>query len=203
MKRKDLYGMKFEGVDLLSIMGSIVDIHVEHYRCDFDLDRKILTEAAGKKDRSEHTYLWLCRTCGTWLLSERNVFIRDTREYNTFNFYAEQASKGVIAYAVEVTGIEGDTVIGNLYTLDYLMYYKYVSSAAVKAGSVLFVYENGQRVKPADTHIYGYDDADYGKFQYFEFQPEDTDSLKWLLSGEHSRRKAFKTGDFARYVAAM
>lgn len=203
MNKKELYGLKFEGVDLLSVMGSIVDSHVEHYRSDFDIDRKILMETAVKKDMTDRTYLWLCRTCGTWLLRERDIFIRGTREYNTYNFYAEQASEGVIAYAVEVTGMEGGRVIGNLYTMDYLEYYRHVESAAVKAGNVLFVYENGQRVKPADTHIYGYDDSDYGKFCYFEFQPENRDSLSWLLSGERTRRNACKSGDFAHYAAAM
>lgn len=203
MKGKILSGMKFEGVDLYAVMGSIVDSHVEHYRSDFDIDMKILREAAGKEEREERTYLWLCRTCGTWLLRERDVFIQGTREYHTFRFYAEQSPKGVIAYAVEVTGSEGDAIIGNLYTLDYAIHYKHVISAAQKAGGILFVYESGQRVKPADSHIYGHDDKDYGKFQYFEFQPESPDSLSWLLYGERHKRNMFKPGDFAQYVAAI
>lgn len=202
-RKKNLSGIKFEGIELLSVMGSIVGVHTEHYRSDFDIDRKILTEAAGRHDRTERTYLWLCRTMGTWLLSERDVFIRNTREYNTFSFYAEQASEGVIAYAVEVTGMDGNAVIGNLYTLDYLLQYRYVVSSAVNPGSVLFVYENGQRVKSVDTPIYGYDDTDFGKFQYFEFQPESSSSLSWLLSDERRKRNDFKTGNFDRYLAAI
>ncbi len=203
MKKKELYGLKFEGVDLFDVMGSIVDSHVEHYRSDFDIDRQILLEAAGKKDRADRTWLWLCRTCGTWLLRERDVFICGTRENQTFRFYAEQSPEGVTAYAVEVSGMEGDAVIGNLYTLDYARHYRHVVSAAQKAGGILFVYEDGQKLKPADSHIYGCDDEDYGKFRHFEFQPESMDSLAQILAGERSRRNAFKSGNFVRHAAAM
>lgn len=203
MKERVLSGIKFEDVDLFDVMGRIVDSHVEHYRSDFDIDMKILREAADKEIREDRTYIWLCRTCGTWLLRERDVFIRNTREHNTYCFYADQPSDRVLAYAVEVTGNKGSVCFGNLYALDYAQHYQCVASSAQNPKGILFVYEKGQKIKPSDTHIYGDDDGDYGKFQYFEFQPENDEALSQILAEEHQKRKRFKTRNLPGYLTAI
>ena len=128
MITKNIAGLKLENIDLFAVMGSIVENHVEHYKSDFDFDKEILLNAVKKESREESTYIWLCRTTGTWLLRERNVFIRDTSENNTFRFYAEQTSDNILAYVVEIKGMDGNTVVGNIYTLDYLRYYRHVAS---------------------------------------------------------------------------
>ena len=108
--------IKFESVNLFEAMGGIVEAHTRAYREDFDVDKDILRAAAEGPSRA---FLWLARHMGTWLLDERNIFLKATRESNTFRFYREQTREPIILFAVEVTGLDDDAVIGNLYLLDY------------------------------------------------------------------------------------
>lgn len=119
MARRIKSNVKFSNVDILSFMGNVVEKHTRYYQSDFQIDREILHRAAEKQEQHDKTFIWLCRTSGTWLLLERNTFLKDTREFNTFSFYAEQTSDPVLAYVVEITdGVQG-SVMGNAYVLDY------------------------------------------------------------------------------------
>lgn len=104
-------GTKALHTDILKVMQGIVNNHVEHYQSDFELDIEALIEAAGKKERTERIFVWLCRPCGTFLLREKDVFIRGTRENNTFCFYKGQAGAHVLCYVIEVNSLEGNTAM--------------------------------------------------------------------------------------------
>ncbi len=91
---------KFSNVDILEFMGKVVEKHTKFYQSDFEIDKEILSEAADRQEQQEKTFLWLCRTHGTWCLLERNVYLKGTRENNTFRFYAEQTSEPVLAFLV-------------------------------------------------------------------------------------------------------
>lgn len=134
---KRVENVKFECVDIIDIMGRVLDVHTEHYRSDFDIDKKILWSASAKEERQDRTYVWMCRKSGTWLLRERDVYIRDTRENNTFRYYLEQTSEPVILLIVEVTGYTAHTVIGNLYTADYKGYYDHVMKEMLPVESIV------------------------------------------------------------------
>ena len=67
---KRVENVKFECVDIIDIMGRVLDVHTEHYRSDFDIDKKILWSASAKEERQDRTYVWMCRKSGTWLLRE-------------------------------------------------------------------------------------------------------------------------------------
>lgn len=103
---------KFSNVDILSFMGNVVQKHTKHYQSDFEIDREMLTEAADRQEQQDKTFIWLCRTAGTWLLLERNTLLKDTREFNTFSFYAEQTSDPILAFVVEVIGGAQGSVMG-------------------------------------------------------------------------------------------
>lgn len=38
--------VKFEGVDILDALGQIVEIHTQHYKSDFDLDKELIPKLA-------------------------------------------------------------------------------------------------------------------------------------------------------------
>ena len=116
-------GTKALNTDIVKVMQGIVNSHVEHYQSDFELDIEALKEAAINPERTERIFVWLCRPCGTWLLREKDVFIKGTRENNTFCFYAEQTRDDVLCYVIEANSIDGDTVRGNLYAFDYKSYF--------------------------------------------------------------------------------
>ena len=45
-------GVRFEDVDLLGALSRIVDLHTQHYKEDFDLDKELISKLA-VSDRSE------------------------------------------------------------------------------------------------------------------------------------------------------
>ncbi len=128
---------KFENVDILKSLKAIMQTHTEHFQSDFDIDIKTLKQAAKSPNPEDKKYLWICRPAGTWCLRERDTFIKGSREHNTFCFYAEQTRDKILAYAVELTGIEKGRVTGNLYELDYQKQYEHVKDASIDPGAAL------------------------------------------------------------------
>lgn len=187
-------GTKFINTDILKVMKGIVDSHVKYYQSDFSIDIELIKEAASKKERTERIFVWLCRESGTWLLKEKNIFINGTRENNTFRFYAEQTSDNILAFVVEVTALNGDTVTGNLYALDYKLYYEHVKKAAVPAGRIIITYERGQKIIPPAQHFGAYPDYELGAFVSYLFVPESQEQLEMVLLNEKRSRERFKEG---------
>ena len=109
---------KFENVDVLASLQQIMQQNTAAFQNDFDIDKKILTQAAKSKNAEDKVYLWFSRPNGTHCLRERDVFLRGTREHNTFRFYHEQTKERVLAYAVVLSGVESGKVKGSIYELD-------------------------------------------------------------------------------------
>ena len=103
---------KFENVDVLASLQQIMQQNTAAFQNDFDIDKKILTQAAKSKNAENKVYLWFSRPNGTHCLRERDVFLRGTREHNTFRFYHEQTKERVLAYAVVLSGMESGKVTG-------------------------------------------------------------------------------------------
>ena len=102
---------KFENVDVLASLQQIMQQNTAAFQSDFDIDKKILTRAAKSKNAEDKVYLWFSRPNGTHCLRERDVFLRGTREHNTFRFYHEQTKERVLAYAVVLSGMESGKVV--------------------------------------------------------------------------------------------
>ena len=195
--------LKFMGVDLLHTMSTIVNAHTDHYKSDFDYDREMLLEAADKPNKQDKTFLWLCRDSGTWLLNERNTFIRNTSENNTFLFYAENHFKDVLAYAVEITGRDGDKVIGNLYALDYECHAAHVFSAALMPSVIVLNYQAGTRYVRGDKGFTTHPDSEYGELISYQYLPESEDDLTYLLFLERKHREKFILGNIGPYLERL
>lgn len=194
---------KFENVDILKSLKAIMQTHTEHFQSDFDIDVKILKQAAKSQNPEDKKYLWICRPAGTWCLRERDTFIKDTREHNTFCFYAEQTRDKILAYAVELTGIEKGMVTGNLYELDYQKHYEHVKDASVPAGDTKLIYENRERTQEAGKRITGDASPDLGKFVNFEEQPKDPAALRGVLWDEKYSRDHFDCGNIKEHIETL
>ena len=194
---------KFENVDILKSLKAIMQTHTEHFQSDFDIDVKILKQAAKSPNPEDKKYLWICRPAETWCLRERDTFIKDTREHNTFCFYAEQTRDKILAYAVELTGIEKGRVTGSLYELDYQKHYKHVKDASIPAGDTKLIYENGELTQEAGKRITGDADPDLGKFLNFEEQPKDPAALQNVLRNEKHSRERLKSGDIKEHIETL
>ena len=129
--------------------------------------------------------------------------MKDTREFNTFSFYAEQTSDLIHAFLVEITGGTQDSVMGNVYVLDYPEHYNHIQMVSLKAETVILKYEHGCRTQKADDKISGYPDMEYGRLQSIQYQPHSQEELTELLWNERQERKCFKEGNPSAYIAKL
>ena len=194
---------KFENVDVLASLEAILKQNTGFYQSDFDIDKQIIAEKAASPSKEDKTLLWLSRPSGTYCFRERDVFISDTAPHNTWRFYKEQTRDPILAYAVELTGVQDGKIKGNLYELDYEKHYERVKNDTLTAGTVTPVYEHGTREQPADRRFDGYPDPQLGKFESFEVQPKDPEALQSLLREEKESRDKLKPGDFKEHIAAL
>lgn len=165
--------------------------------------KEILLEAAEKQEQQDKMFVWLCRECGTWCLQERDVFLKDTREYNTLKFYREQTTEPMLAFIIEVMNAAATSVIGNVYALNYEEYSHHVVSTALSTKSILFQYEHGCRIRGLEVIIDGCPDIEYGEFQSIQHQPHSQEELTGVLRREKQERKCFIEGNQQEYLAKL
>lgn len=91
---------KYTDVDIVAELQKLVDDHVDSYKEDFDIDKRIIRRAAESRNPEEKTLMWFCRPHGTHCLNENQVFIQGTRDHNTFRFYAEQTYDECVARVI-------------------------------------------------------------------------------------------------------
>ena len=186
---------KFENVDILKSLKAIMQTHTQHYQSDFEIDIETLKQAAKSQNPED--------TSGTWCLRERDTFLKGSREHNTFCFYAEQSRDKILAYAMELTGIDRGKVTGNLYELDYQKHYQHVKDVSLLTGNTKLVYEHGERTQEAGQRISGDADPALGKFLHFEEQPKDPAALRGILWDEQYHREHFDAGNIKEHIEKL
>ena len=92
--------------------------NTKHYQSDFEIDAKSIRRIAQINHCEQTPLYWMSRPSGTWLLRERELFIRESSAFHIWQYYKDTRDT-ILAYAVEITGIEGDAIKGNLYTQRY------------------------------------------------------------------------------------
>ena len=194
---------KFENVDVIASLEAIMKQNTAFYQSDFDIDKQILQKAAVSLIPEDKRLLWFSRPSGTCCFRERDVFLKDTRQHNTWRFYGEQTHDTILAYAVELTGTEQEKIKGNLYELDYLQHFREVIEKSIPADNYTLIYEHGTREIPAGQHFNGNPDTSLGKFEHFEAVPNDPDALQFLLREEKQKRDKLTPGDFKEHTAAL
>ena len=180
---------KFENVDVLASLQQIMQQNTAAFQNDFDIDKKILTQAAKSKNAEDKVYLWFSRPNGTHCLRERDVFLRGTREHNTFRFYHEQTKERVLAYAVVLSGVESGKVKGSIYELDYVAKAELAIQTALRTDNNRLIYEKGSREPPKEYRFEATPDREYGKFVRYEAVPHDPDALRDLLAARDAEEK--------------
>ena len=194
---------KFENVDVIASLDAIMRQNTAFYQDDFDIDKRILQEAAARPGAEDRKILWFSRPSGTCCVRERDVFLKDTRQHNTWRFYGEQTRDTVLAYLVELTGKEDGKLKGNLYELDYEQHFRRVIEKSVPADNYTLVYEHGERSIPAGQYFDGNPDPQLGKFERFEAQPNDPEALHFLMREEKRSYDRLKPGDFKAHITVL
>ena len=122
-------------------------------------------------------------------MKERDVFLEPTYAHNIWNYYADETSQKILAYAVEVTGMESKKVRGNLYPLDYRKHVDSVKHAAIPADRIRMVYEKGERFQNRKKPLSRKDDTVLGRYRYSEYVPNDSEALDAVLFQEKGKRE--------------
>ncbi len=110
---------KYTDVDIIAELQKLVDDHVDSYKEDFDIDKRIIRRAAESQNPEDRTLMWFCRPHGTHCLNENQVFIQGTRDHNTFRFYAEQTYDECIARVIVPKAVKRGKVFGDVFEINY------------------------------------------------------------------------------------
>lgn len=194
---------KFENVDVLAALEQLMRQNTAFYRNDFEIDKEMIRQAAASDRAEDKTLLWMSRPSGTYCFRERDVFLQDTRQHNTWRFYGEQTRDRILAYAVELTGKVGGKIRGNLYELDYPQHFRHVAAEAVQADTIILHYEKGDREQPAKLYFDGHPDPKLGAFLRYEAKPNEPENLREVLRQEQKGREQLQPGDFKAHVTAL
>ena len=120
------------------------------------------------------------------------MFLRGTREHNTFRFYHEQTKERVLAYAVVLSGMESGKVKGSIYELDYAAKAELAIQTALRTDNNRLIYEKGSWELPKEYRFEATPDREYGKFVRYEAVPHDPDALRDLLRDESRKVQALQ-----------
>lgn len=198
MRKNDFGGIKkYENIDLKNFMSQIVDEHVAFYKEDLKYDFQILDDIAGISENTNSRWLlWLVRTCGTHCLKLSDVLVDKTIANTTWRYYAEQENNSkYLAFAIEITRKDGDSIIGNAYEIHYLKSYTFIVVNAVP-GNTYILYESGELLQSDLRHFdSSYVESTYGKFKGCESRAEDQPKYERLLSQICSELKSLSAGN--------
>lgn len=111
-------------IPILPELKSAMKQVTKQYQSDFDLDTKVIQKAAkeAKADGKPQTFLWFCRESGTYIARESNAYLKESPMYISYHYYADQQrreAKGIKAYVVTVTGLDGRKPLGFATPIDY------------------------------------------------------------------------------------
>ena len=111
-------GVSFEDVDLLGALSRIVDLHTQHYKEDFDLDKELISKLAVSERSEDKQLLWMSRPCGTYTLREREVYLEGSHENKVWRFYLRQKNDPVLAFAFSFKEVREGKIFGYLFSLN-------------------------------------------------------------------------------------
>ncbi len=199
--------VRFEGVDILGCLGQIMELHTQHYKDDFELDKELIPKLAASGEPEDRRLLWMSRPCGTYTLREREVYLEGSYANNVWRFYKEQTRDPVLAYALSIKDIQGGKVIGNIYPLDYAEHVERVKLLTCPIGKAAVAFEDGTSV------VVPYQDrrrivnelaSIHGKARSITGLPENERELAMILRRERFKRSYHSVpGDMEEYIAGL
>lgn len=201
---------RFEKVNVIETLRTIMLHNTEHYQSDFEYDIARLQKAAEDSRGGRH-FLWLSRGFGTWCFEERDVYIRNTHAFNTWDYY-NHSSENVKAFAVEIEALQDKAVVGHVFELDYKMHIEDVRKNCFNAQSVEAVFKhpdsNNGYIRKFDIDEYNTNwysiGQRYGEIETLRYQVGDEQRLQDVLCKARQLRILNTTaGNLEEYIAAM
>lgn len=183
---------------------AVVELNTEHYKSDFKYDVERFKEAAKHPDGENNRLLWMSRQSGTWCFPECDVYVKDAEAFNYWNGYAKIlgdvnsymstviVQDRILAFAVEIKGMENGRVKGDIYELDYRDHIRQLNRAALPLHTVTATYKDGTTVtlsrKEHDArHMSLF--HQHGQLQTIKPNPEDAGALRDILKQARDKRE--------------
>jgi hypothetical protein len=203
---------RFMGVDLIDFLGKIAEKVIIYYPNDWKIDIDELRRYAMNKNFDERRVIWHVCSTGTHIKPERNVFIRDSGDYEYMTDY-HQDDPDMFGYYIEVTGRDGQRITGNVYDVgDYANFANHVRLTALPLDSVTLTYSDDWGVKAGktitiprneydnDRHRVMWDD---GKVIDFQPNPKNEHELLKILRDERAYRMSFPIGSMEGHLKKL
>ncbi len=186
------------GIDVLNFLFHVVQRNTEFYKSDFNYDIAVLQNAARAHGIADRSFCWMSRRSGTWCLKEREIFLRGTGAFSTWTYY-ETAAAGIQAYRIAVTGCREDTVIGDIFPLNYTEHVRRVKQNALPIQFITASFQDGSiMTMEHDEYCRGKAalQARHGQITEVVYFPKSETELTHILLLEHrlelSKRKQTK-----------
>ena len=204
-----LYGnASFLNVDVLETLQKIMEHNTDYYQSDFQYDVTKLREAAADRN-AERRFFWMSRGSGTWCFAEPEVYIRNTSQHNTWNYYgAGNKSEHVKTFWIELKGMRDEKIMGDIVELDYQKHLDYLCTHAFEPSAVEMVFKN-----PNGCRTFSYQEYDqnfqsiaqrYGTVQRVSFLVADPYELSRAVVDAHGLFwEAAEPMDIDTYVKRM
>ena len=199
--------VRFEGVDILDALGQIMELHTQHFKQDFDLDKELIPKLAVSADPEDRRLLWMSRPCGTYTLRERETYLDGSYENSVWKYYHEQSKDPVLAYALSIKGIQDGKVMGNIYPLDYPAHAERVKLLTCPIEKVTVTFEDGAVVTlPYQTRRQFINELspEHGTPKFMRYEPESEQELAMILKRERFKRSyQVKPGNIKEYIDGL
>lgn len=196
---------KFENVEIISSLRSIMERNTRAYKEDFEYDVEKLLNCSA---RGEKWFMWMSREHGTYCFCERDVWLEGTPQNIIWKYYADNYQDGVRAYLVEVKQAE-KKLLGSLYELDYQENVREIQKGSFPVKYVDFIYQGGIRrevflgPRIIKDHM-DEPDWEYGLYQDYRLLPENIeDYLNFLRLFHYKAEKETRSSDFHRYIQSL
>ena len=193
---------KFENVDVIAVLGAVVECNTEHYKSDFKYDIKAFKESVENPDSEGKRFLWLSRRSGTWCVSERETYLKNTAAFTIWNNCANIIGENCVnpmvivpdrihAFAVEIKGLNNGRIIGDLHEIDYREHIRHLIKTVLPRHTVTAEYEDGTKLTLPHAKHDGKRERLYyqhGEIKSLKENPKDENALKNILADVRESR---------------
>jgi hypothetical protein len=169
----------YQNVDIIDRLKIICCESTEIYRDDFKFDMlRIFSEAEKAIEDGEPRHLlWMARKNGTLCLPEGNVYIEGTPEMKLWCGFQNEP-KGISTFAIVVMGVRDNTVIGNIYELDYAEHVKQVLKYQFKPCSMDIKLLSGEKINVA---------IDEFNFYRLQLELESIEQISYVIEDDKQK----------------
>ena len=197
-------GVRFEDVELLGALSRIVDLHTQHYKEDFDLDKELISKLAVSDRSEDKQLLWMSRPCGTYTLREREVYLRAAMKTKCGGFTRNRQMILFLAYAISLKEVRDGKILGDLYPLNYREHVERMKKLTCPIGNVAVAFADGNVITipyQERRQLMNRFMPEHGAPKTMTYLPENEPELMMILKRERFKRSYHATaGNLEEYL---